>query len=303
MKTRIIQTKVWTDNFFINLSPQEKLLFIYFLTNDQVNIIHLYQCPINRVVADTSIDRSVIEKAMVKFSEAKKIFFYEGYVFLYNSYKYEDYKGSLNEKAKARLFSELSDNIKEWYLSIKSGNIIKKAQLINKYKKDNNEYLHRQVAEKILGRKLLENEVVHHIDKNPANNSLSNLVVLDKDDHKALHKGGFKGVLNTLEDSLKGSINHKSEIINNKLEIRSNKYTNIKDLNDTVLQEIAVKYKVPLPFVMSKLDDMTNWLEAKGKRYKNYKSALMDWVKRDAIKIISSEKRNANKQGIDARNI
>jgi phage replication O-like protein O len=80
-------------------------------------------------------------------------------------------------------------------------------------------------------------------------------------------------------------------------------YTRLKDLDDFVLQEIADKYKVPLPFVRSKLDDMTNWLEAKGKRYKNYKSALMNWVKQDAIKIISSEKRNANKQGIDARNI
>jgi phage replication O-like protein O len=81
------------------------------------------------------------------------------------------------------------------------------------------------------------------------------------------------------------------------------KYARLKDLDDFVLQEIADKYKVPLPFVRSKLDDMTNWLEAKGKRYKNYKSALMNWVKQDAIKIISSEKRNANKQGIDARNI
>jgi phage replication O-like protein O len=73
------------------------------------------------------------------------------------------------------------------------------------------------------------------------------------------------------------------------------KYARLKDLDDFVLQEIAVKYKVPLPFVMSKLDDMTNWLEAKGKRYKNYKSALMNWVKKDAIKIISSAKQHESK--------
>jgi len=72
-------------------------------------------------------------------------------------------------------------------------------------------------------------------------------------------------------------------------------YTSLKDLDNFALEEIAFKYKVPLSFVRSKLDDMTNWLGAKGRRYKNYKSALMNWVKQDAIKIISSQKKNESR--------
>lgn len=46
---------------------------------------------------------------------------------------------------------------------------------------------HRQIAEKVLGRKLRPDECVHHIDFNKANNSLDNLVVLTNSEHARLH--------------------------------------------------------------------------------------------------------------------
>ncbi len=46
--------------------------------------------------------------------------------------------------------------------------------------------------EKILGRKLKEKEVVHHIDGNPKNNSISNLRVMTWSAHSILHGEGKK---------------------------------------------------------------------------------------------------------------
>lgn len=43
--------------------------------------------------------------------------------------------------------------------------------------------LHRAVLENHLGRKLLTTEHVHHIDGNPDNNHISNLVILSNSDH------------------------------------------------------------------------------------------------------------------------
>lgn len=48
---------------------------------------------------------------------------------------------------------------------------------------------HRIVAEKIIGRKLQENEVVHHIDGNKQNNSKENLVVITRGEHAKIHRG------------------------------------------------------------------------------------------------------------------
>lgn len=48
-------------------------------------------------------------------------------------------------------------------------------------------YLHILVAEKILGRPLLEQEVVHHLDGDPSNNAPENLLVLLSSQHNKLH--------------------------------------------------------------------------------------------------------------------
>jgi len=59
-------------------------------------------------------------------------------------------------------------------------------------------------------------------------------------------------------------------------------YSSLDDIREEDLQEISNKYRVSVPFVRFCLEKMTNWLEAKGKRYKNYKRALMNWVLSEA---------------------
>lgn len=51
-----------------------------------------------------------------------------------------------------------------------------------------NKWAHRKLAETFLGRKLTCHEVVHHIDDNPKNNKLDNLLVMTRSDHVKLHK-------------------------------------------------------------------------------------------------------------------
>lgn len=47
--------------------------------------------------------------------------------------------------------------------------------------------LHVVLMEKHIGRKMLKNEVVHHIDENKTNNDLSNLEVMTRSEHSRLH--------------------------------------------------------------------------------------------------------------------
>lgn len=61
----------------------------------------------------------------------------------------------------------------------------------NEYKmistKDGDRPEHRILVEKVLGRRLNQDEVVHHKDRNKKNNSLSNLQVMTRSEHTALH--------------------------------------------------------------------------------------------------------------------
>ena len=47
---------------------------------------------------------------------------------------------------------------------------------------------HRYIMEQKLGRKLKRNEVVHHIDGDRTNNDISNLIVMSRGEHSALHR-------------------------------------------------------------------------------------------------------------------
>lgn len=58
-----------------------------------------------------------------------------------------------------------------------------------KRNKNNNTLVHREVAEKKLGRKLKKGEVVHHKDRNKQNNSPDNLHVFkNQKEHDKAHK-------------------------------------------------------------------------------------------------------------------
>lgn len=111
-KLRSVNTRFWEDPFIEDLSPSEKLLFLYLLTNPLTNLLGIYELTIKRMAYDTGLSRDCIQKALESFQKARKVLVIDNYVILPNFLKNQ----SLNDNMKIgviKLFKSLPDTLKE----------------------------------------------------------------------------------------------------------------------------------------------------------------------------------------------
>lgn len=215
MKTRIIHTKIWTDTWFTDLSTIEKLLFIFFITNERIGLTGAYECSDRITSFYTTIPIEEIKKAKEKLNS---FIFVDNWIVIKKAHLYNNYTS--NDKLRMAYDKEyqlLPDNVKKHIEEIEAN------EYVGEYKKSGGSYVHRRIAERLLGRKLLFDEVVHHIDKNPSNNDPKNLAIMKSKDHLLFHRGviSLEDTNMILVSDLSNTpLNHKSEIRNKKSEIR-----------------------------------------------------------------------------------
>lgn len=209
MKRRSLETRFWKDSYIQSLTSNGKLLFNYLLTNEYVNIIHIYELPESYIALETGITIKQIQDLKDKFHKDGKFLFKDSWIKIVNADKYEHYEGLLNEKAKENLL------------------------------------------------KIIPSHII----------------------------GYFNTPIDTCIDTQQKVSNNQYPITNNQQPVT--KYSKIEDIKEEDFEDIAEKYQVPVSFVKSKLDDLINWHDKNPQKnyYKNYLSALRDWVKRDGIKI------------------
>ncbi len=92
-KQRYINTRFWNDTYVSELDPVEKLLFIYFLTNEHTNISGIYELPIKIIGIETGIDSSMINKILPRLEA--KIRYVKGFVVIKNFLKHQETKSNL----------------------------------------------------------------------------------------------------------------------------------------------------------------------------------------------------------------
>ncbi len=94
-KNRMINTRIWSDGYFSNLNMCEKLLFLYFLSNQYTNISGVYEIPLKAVVSDTGISMQDVTDSIGKFSKDLKIFYKRGWIFVKNFSKHQKLNPSI----------------------------------------------------------------------------------------------------------------------------------------------------------------------------------------------------------------
>lgn len=120
---RQIHTLIWKDEEFLEYTPEEKILFVYFFSNESTTLSGLYKIPLKVVSFETNISLSYVKTILNKFEDQEKIWYRDGWVFVKNFQKYNK-GGDTVAKAIANEINNIPDcEIKSIYLKYYPENI------------------------------------------------------------------------------------------------------------------------------------------------------------------------------------
>lgn len=111
MAKRLISTSFWSDTYIEDLEVDEKLLFIYLITNPLCNIGGAYEIKLKRISYETGIPKERIEKILKKFDEDDRIVLIEDWIFILNFAKHQSDNPNIR-KGIERVYEELPEKIK-----------------------------------------------------------------------------------------------------------------------------------------------------------------------------------------------
>lgn len=132
-KLRSVSTSFWSDPFVEELTPYEKLLFLYLITNDKTNMLGIYEVSIKKISFDTGLNYSVIEKALKEFERLSKVKYIKNHIILVNFMKHQNYNTNMKKSA-IDIYNELPNELKNNDLSISKDNPLKGFEsLLNHY--------------------------------------------------------------------------------------------------------------------------------------------------------------------------
>ena len=87
-KSRSIQTYFWKDPYIEGLQPNEKLLYLYLLTNPQTNLLGVYEISINRIIYESGLTEVTVRKGLERLgNDSKALFYDENYIIIPNFLK------------------------------------------------------------------------------------------------------------------------------------------------------------------------------------------------------------------------
>jgi hypothetical protein len=98
-KLRSVNTQFWSDPYIEELTPSEKLLYLYFITNEKTNMLGVYELSIKKIGFETGLNKDVIEKALKGFESVGKMRYTQNHVVLLNFAKHQNYNTNMKKSA------------------------------------------------------------------------------------------------------------------------------------------------------------------------------------------------------------
>ena len=110
-KLRSVSTAFWSDPFIEELTPSEKLLFLYLVTNEKTNMLGIYEASIKKISFETGINKETVTKALKGFESLNKVKYLNNYVILVNFMKHQNFNTNMKKSA-IDIFNALPKDLK-----------------------------------------------------------------------------------------------------------------------------------------------------------------------------------------------
>jgi hypothetical protein len=130
-KLRSVSTGFWSDPLIEDLKPNEKLLFLYLITNEKTNMLGIYESSSKKMSFETGIqikDLENILKALEGFKRIKRI---GNWVLLVNYMKHQNYNTNMKKSA-ITIFNELPNELNFNKIDIINGSIEEQFERVSK---------------------------------------------------------------------------------------------------------------------------------------------------------------------------
>jgi hypothetical protein len=131
-KLRSVSTAFWSDPFIEDLSPDEKLLFLYLITNEKTNMLGIYEASIKKMAFETGLSLDKVKKALKEFERLSKVKYVENYVILLNFLKHQNFNTNMKKSA-IDVYNSLPKALKDKSLSISKDNPSKGFESLSKH--------------------------------------------------------------------------------------------------------------------------------------------------------------------------
>lgn len=111
-QSRMVNTVFWNDNYIFDLNANEKLVFLYLLTNERTSLAGIYEINLKLTSLYTGLPVEDVEQALIRFDNDKKIVYEKGWVIILNFVKHQRQNPSIQNGIKNAI-SELPTWIQE----------------------------------------------------------------------------------------------------------------------------------------------------------------------------------------------
>jgi hypothetical protein len=132
-KLRSVSTGFWSDPFIEDLTPTDKLLFLYLITNEKTNMLGIYESSVKKISFETGIAIDKIKSGLKLFEKLNKVKYVNNYVILVNYMKHQNFNTNMKKSA-IDIYNNLPNELIDSNLNISKDDPLKGFEsLLNHY--------------------------------------------------------------------------------------------------------------------------------------------------------------------------